>query len=353
MTASSPPSSSFREHLLARGLDTATALPRQTHPTPLRQRANALAELDALFPNETTSRANGESPLTMVSRFAPSRNFDESPTESPFESAFDSRSRSDSVSLSVEPVAFVAPVAMPQVPSSPPQVQRPTLLATTQLTKSYPMGANRVEVLRGIEMSVGAGEFLSIVGQSGSGKSTLLHLLGTLDVPDSGQIHFEGERIDRLSSVERDLLRNRFIGFIFQFYHLLPELTALENVLSPLMIRDGVFGYCWRRREYIKRAQELLDRVGLSHRGHHKPNALSGGEMQRVAIARALIAQPKVLLADEPTGNLDTHASAEILSLLRELNQTGLTIVMVTHDMSLAERADRLIRIVDGAVSTA
>lgn len=224
-------------------------------------------------------------------------------------------------------------------------------LATRALVKSYPMGSHRVQVLRGVDFAVRAGEFLSIVGQSGSGKSTLLHLLGTLDVPDSGSIHFDGARIDNLSTAQRDLLRNRFIGFIFQFYHLLPELTALENVLSPLMIRDNALRYFWNRRAYQNRAKELLGRVGLLHRLHHKPNELSGGEMQRVSIARALITSPKILLADEPTGNLDTHASAEILALLREFNhQTGLTVVMVTHDLALARSADRLVRIADGVM---
>ena len=203
----------------------------------------------------------------------------------------------------------------------------------------------------GVNLTVHEGEFLAVVGQSGSGKSTLLHLLGTLDVPDSGSIYFDGQRIDNLPMGQRDSLRNHFIGMIFQFYHLLPEMTTLENVLTPLMIRDGVLKYLRRRSMYVREAKELLDLVGLSHRLRHRPNELSGGEMQRASIARALIAGPRLLLADEPTGNLDSKASADVLDLLRRLNEEKkLTVVMVTHDMSQARDADRAIRIVDGQV---
>ncbi len=225
------------------------------------------------------------------------------------------------------------------------------IMVVSKLFKSYAMGKKAVPVLRGVDLSVRQGEFLAVVGQSGSGKSTLLHLMGTLDVPDSGTIYFDGQRIDNLSLGQRDVLRNHFIGMIFQFYHLLPELTTLENVLAPLMIRDNFFGYMRRRSQYVQEAKELLELVGLSHRLKHRPNELSGGEMQRASIARALISKPRLLLADEPTGNLDSKASAGVLDLLRELNhEKKLTVVMVTHDMGQARDADRAIRIVDGQV---
>jgi lipoprotein-releasing system ATP-binding protein len=225
------------------------------------------------------------------------------------------------------------------------------LLRTENLTKSYYRKKLKIPVLKGVNLSVRVGEFVSIIGQSGSGKSTLLHLLGTLDNPESGAVYFEGQRIDNLPIVRRDYLRNRSIGFIFQFYHLLPELTTLENVLSPLMIREGIWGYFFRRGTYLEKAKTLLDKVGLSHRLKHKPCELSGGEMQRAAIARALISEPKILLADEPTGNLDSTSATEIMELLRRLNkEQKLTIVMVTHDNTIANTADRIVRMVDGVI---
>lgn len=225
------------------------------------------------------------------------------------------------------------------------------LLVVSNLKKGYVKGKKLIPVLQGVNLTVRQGELLAVVGQSGSGKSTLLHLMGTLDIPDSGTIHFDGQRIDNLPSSQRDVLRNRFIGMIFQFYHLLPEMTTLENVLAPLMIRDSIWGYLRNRSSYVQRAKDLLDLVGLSHRLRHKPNELSGGEMQRASIARALITNPRVLLADEPTGNLDSKASVGVLELLRKLNvEQNLTIVMVTHDMSQAQDADRAIRIVDGLI---
>lgn len=225
------------------------------------------------------------------------------------------------------------------------------LLSTENIRKSYSKGKLKIPVLNGVNFAAYSGEFVSIVGQSGSGKSTLLHLLGTLDNPDSGTIHFEGRRIDNLPIAKRDLLRNRSIGFIFQFYHLLPELTTLENVLSPLMIRESIWGYMTRRRQYIEQGKEILDRVGLSHRLKHRPSELSGGEMQRAAIARALVAEPKILLADEPTGNLDSSSAGEIIEILRCLNEDHqLTIIMVTHDNIIAKAADRMVRMVDGMI---
>ncbi|MBQ1456804.1 MAG: ATP-binding cassette domain-containing protein [Thermoguttaceae bacterium] len=232
------------------------------------------------------------------------------------------------------------------------QNSRDDLVVVSDLHKGYIKGKVNIPVLRGVSFSVAEGEYLSIVGQSGSGKSTLLHLMGTLDIPDSGTVHFDGQRIDNLPIRQRDLLRNRYIGMIFQFYHLIPEMTMIENVLAPLMIRDSVFGYLTSRRAFRNRAKELLEMVGLGHRIHHKPNELSGGEMQRTAIARALITEPRILLADEPTGNLDSKTSAEIVKLLRSLNeQRRLTIIMVTHDTAQAEEADRYIRLVDGQIA--
>jgi lipoprotein-releasing system ATP-binding protein len=229
-----------------------------------------------------------------------------------------------------------------------------SLLAAIDLHKTYRRNAEKVPVLRGLDLDVAAGEFLCVVGASGSGKSTLLHLLGTLDKPDRGSIHLEGERIDDLPSQRRDQLRNEVFGFIFQFYHLLPELTTLENVLVPTMITHSVLRWLGQRRTLRRRAEELLDRVGLSHRLKHRPRELSGGEMQRAAIARALMARPRILLADEPTGNLDAGNGAEIIHLLRDLNQReGLTIVMVTHNLDLVADGDRVVRLVEGRVEGA
>ncbi len=241
-----------------------------------------------------------------------------------------------------------APLQAARSPSLDPDAFQ---MCASGVTKSYVMGKVVVPVLKGVNLGIREGEFLSIVGQSGSGKSTLLHLLGTLDAPDGGTIHFDGQRIDNISSGQRDILRNRFIGMIFQFYHLLPELSVLENVLSPLMIRDSVWNYLRNRSRYHRKGRELLEAVGLTHRLKHKPNELSGGEMQRAAIARALISEPNILLADEPTGNLDARTAREILELLRELNrQRNLTVVMVTHDLSIAREADRMVSIYDGCV---
>jgi len=225
------------------------------------------------------------------------------------------------------------------------------LMRTVALRKSYRKGNVVIPVLMGVELAVRHREFLAIVGQSGSGKSTLLHLLGTLDAPDSGEVHFQGHRVDNLPAASRDILRNRHIGMIFQFYHLLPELSALENVLVPLMIADGVWTFFRRRKQLRQKAAEVLQSVGLGHRLKHKPRELSGGEMQRAAIARALVANPELLLADEPTGNLDRQTGQEIIGLLRTLNQReGLTIVMVTHDLSIASQADRVVKLIDGRI---
>jgi lipoprotein-releasing system ATP-binding protein len=227
------------------------------------------------------------------------------------------------------------------------------MLEAKNLHKSYRRDAVVVPVLRGVDLNVAEGEFLSIIGASGCGKSTLLHLLGTLDVPDSGEVTLDGRRIDDRPGRERDRLRNGVFGFVFQFYHLLPELTALENVLVPGMIGRSVLGWLGERRALRRRAAGLLERVGLGPRMHHRPRELSGGELQRAAIARALLTEPRVLLADEPTGNLDEAAGGEILTLLRGLNRDGLTIVMVTHNLDLVRGTDRVVRLVAGRVEPA
>lgn len=238
--------------------------------------------------------------------------------------------------------------------------ERPGILAMPELhisavavEKAYRKGVHLVPVLHGVDISARKGEFLSIVGQSGSGKSTLLHLIGLLDGPDEGEIHLDGQRIDDLPARTRDELRNRVFGFVFQFYHLLPELSLIENVLSPLMIRHSVFSYWKQRRAFNDAAREMIDRVGLGHRLSHRPSELSGGEMQRAAIARALVARPEILLADEPTGNLDAGSGREIMDLLVRLNeQEALTIIMVTHDAAVAAQAHRTVRLKEGRCET-
>lgn len=224
------------------------------------------------------------------------------------------------------------------------------VLRAEGLHRSFYKGSE-VPVLRGVDLDVHKGEFLSIVGASGSGKTTLLHLLGTLDQPDQGAIYWQGERIDNQPTHVRDAYRNRTCGFVFQFYHLLPELDAIENVLLPKMIELGPIQYWTQRRRWKRRAIELLERVGLGHRLTHRPAQLSGGEMQRTAIARALINDPEILLADEPTGNLDAETGARIFELLSELRREAeLTLVLVTHDTGLAARADRTLRLAQGVL---
>ncbi|MDE2506360.1 MAG: ABC transporter ATP-binding protein [Planctomycetota bacterium] len=224
-------------------------------------------------------------------------------------------------------------------------------LSAIDLWKSYRRGKHEVPVLRGVELEVERGEFVAVVGASGSGKSTMMHLLGLLDVPDAGAVWLDGARIDNRPERERDALRNSVFGFIFQFYHLLPELTALENTLMPMMIRHGLLSYMGRRRSATREARRLLERVGLGHRLGHKPSELSGGEMQRAAIARALASGPEIVLADEPTGNLDAASGQGVVELLRDLNrEQGLTMIMVTHDDAIARQADRIVRLVEGRV---
>jgi len=245
-------------------------------------------------------------------------------------------------------------VALAEPRALPAAVAAPSLLAVRGLRKRYRSGDRVLEVLRGVDFDLAAGEFVSVIGQSGSGKSTLLHLVGLLDGADGGSVHLAGRRVDDLPGRERDRLRNTEIGMVFQAYHLLPELTALENVLAPLLVRHGVWAWLRERIAARRRATDLLERFGLGERLHHKPRQLSGGEMQRVAIARALVGGPRLLLADEPTGNLDAETGAGILDVLCALNRSeGLSIVLVTHDASIAGRADRVVQLAAGRVATA
>jgi lipoprotein-releasing system ATP-binding protein len=213
------------------------------------------------------------------------------------------------------------------------------------LWKVFDHGGRRIEVLRGIDLDLAPGALVSIVGASGVGKSTLLHLLGTLDVPTAGSISFDGVDVTSLSAGALATFRNRSIGFVFQFHHLLPEFTALENVMMPGLISR------LPRKECTERACRLLERVGLSERLHHRPGELSGGEQQRVALARALLLSPRLLLGDEPTGNLDTRTGQDMHNLFFELNrELGMTLLLVTHNNELAGRAYRKLRMIDGRV---
>ncbi len=228
------------------------------------------------------------------------------------------------------------------------------MLLARDVHKTYRLGRIDVPVLAGVNLEVTEGEWLAIVGSSGSGKSTLLHLLGGLDRVDakSGPIEFLGEDLRRFNPARENLYRNRDVGFVFQFYHLLPELTVLENAMIPALVGLGRWRYAKARKDIVERASTLLEDFGLSHRLKHRSSELSGGERQRVAIARALINRPRVLLADEPTGNLDVKTGHGILDLLAGRHGAGTTVVMVTHDAAIAARASRQIHLLDGRALT-
>ncbi|MFG0331169.1 MAG: ABC transporter ATP-binding protein [Phycisphaerales bacterium] len=226
----------------------------------------------------------------------------------------------------------------------------PALIIAKNLHRTYRLGKVPVPVLRGVDFEVRSGEWVAVLGASGSGKSTLLHLLGGLDRPDrgGGEIHYRDRNLANFTNGELNRYRNESVGFVFQFYHLLPELSVLENTLAPAMVRFGRFRYRANRAEVTRRATELLDLFGLGHRLKHRPAELSGGERQRVAIARALLNEPDALLADEPTGNLDAETGGQILEVIAGTHRKGQTIVMVTHDASIAAKADRVVELRNG-----
>ncbi len=217
------------------------------------------------------------------------------------------------------------------------------MISVRKLTRTYQMGEFAVQALKGVSFSIGQGEFVAIIGPSGSGKSTLMNLIGCLDTPSSGHYTLDGLPVDELDPALLAAVRNRKIGFVFQQFHLLARATALQNVALPLAYRGGLSA-----AERLERAAAALEQVGLAERMDHRPHELSGGQQQRVAIARALVNQPALLLADEPTGALDTHTSNEIMGLFDELNSAGMTVVIVTHEPEVAQRAHRLLEIRDG-----
>ena len=223
-------------------------------------------------------------------------------------------------------------------------------LCAKEISKEYTIGKTSIRVLDKVNLDVKKGEILIVLGASGAGKSSLLHILGILDTPTSGHVSFKGENLSIIGQRKLAEKRNRIFGFVFQFYHLLPDFNALENVLMPRLIGRRFFKTV-SKKEYTKKAAELLDRVGLGNRINHRPNELSGGEKQRVAIVRALMNDPEILLCDEPTGNLDTKSGREIQKLIWDLNtKTKQTVVIVTHDERIAETAGRVIRMADGRI---
>ncbi len=225
------------------------------------------------------------------------------------------------------------------------------LVSTRGIERTFRLGKVELPVLRGVDLDIRRGEFVALFGHSGSGKSTLLHLLGLLDTPDGGTIQFDGEDMATASTRRRNQIRCQDIGFVFQFYHLLPELTVLENALLPAMIDTSWAGFARRKKELSTRARDLLGELGLDERLKHRPRELSGGERQRVAIARSLLHGPKLLLADEPTGNLDSHTGQSIMdTLLRYHRDHGQTILMVTHDDDLASQVERVVHLRDGLI---
>lgn len=226
-----------------------------------------------------------------------------------------------------------------------PEEQANRMIKVVDLHKSFPMGARQLEVLKGINLEIRRGELVAVVGASGAGKSTLLHIIGMLDRPTSGTVQFDGQDLFQLSETQQADFRNRRIGFVFQFHHLLPEFTALENACMPALIQRRP------QEEVESEAAAILREVGLGDRLDHKPGELSGGEQQRVAVARALLQKPDLVLADEPTGNLDTHTGDALFGLMRDLNKTrGITFVIVTHNDKLSAQSDRIVHMQDGII---
>lgn len=225
------------------------------------------------------------------------------------------------------------------------------ILRASDLSKSYLMGKSPLHVLRGVSLTVRTGEFVAIMGSSGCGKSTLLHILGALDPPDKGTVEFEGRNVYEISRRQRNALRNNAIGFVFQFYHLLPELNVLENIMVPRLVGTSILAWQSKRAAIRSEVEQVMEQVGLTGRLKHRPDELSGGERQRAAIARAIVNKPRLLLADEPTGNLDVQTGKRILAILTRLNEQGQTIVMVTHDPAIAALAHRQVHLADGRVT--
>jgi len=244
---------------------------------------------------------------------------------------------------------------MSQLAPSPPRTPTTSpILAARGLQRAFRMGDSTVHVLRNADLALRPGEFVAIEGRSGSGKSTLLHILGALDAPDAGSIEYDGQDLAAVSSTVRSRVRNTKFGFVFQFYHLLPELNVIENTLLAPLVEHSWFGYFGKRQDLRQRAADVLDQLGMAHRLNHRPNQLSGGERQRVAIARALMNQPRILFADEPTGNLDADTGRQIMGVLERLHRVqGQTIVMVTHDRALARTADRVLVLKEGRLDKA
>ena len=218
------------------------------------------------------------------------------------------------------------------------------LIETRKVRKEYSMGEKKVEAIKNMSIKVKEGEFIAIIGPSGSGKSTLLHILGCLDLPTSGEYLYKGKEVSTYSDDQLSAFRNREIGFVFQFFYLLSRENVLENVKLPLLYRDT------NGKKRDEMAIEALEKVGMAHRKEHLPSELSGGERQRVAIARALVGEPNLILADEPTGNLDTKTGEAIISIFEELSDAGRTVILITHEMELAEKAERTIKIRDGEI---
>jgi lipoprotein-releasing system ATP-binding protein len=226
----------------------------------------------------------------------------------------------------------------------PSQSQR--IIQCRHLGKVFVEGGGKVSVLDDVNFDIDQGECIAIMGRSGAGKSTLLHLLGGLDVPSHGEVYLKGQNLNQMNDYQRGLLRNRSLGFVYQFHHLLPEFTALENVAMPLLLRREA------RQSIYAQAEKMLQRVGLQHRLHHRPGKLSGGERQRVAIARALVTRPDCVLADEPTGNLDRDNALNIMDLMSELNrEMQVSFVIVTHEQSMAERMDKVLVLEEGCLA--
>jgi putative ABC transport system ATP-binding protein len=223
----------------------------------------------------------------------------------------------------------------------------PPIIQVRELTRTYQLGTMEVHALRGVSFEIERGEFVAVMGPSGSGKSTLMHLIGCLDTPTAGQYTLDGAAVEELDKDQLAAIRNRKIGFVFQQFNLLPRSTALANVELPLVYRGAL-----DRAERYERAARALEQVGLADRMHHRPSELSGGQQQRVAIARALVAEPALLLADEPTGNLDSRSSDEILALFQELNARGITLILVTHEPNVARYARRVLTIRDGLLAS-